>query len=518
MTTPPTILWAAPDAKLRDQVCPNCGADSAKTLLLTVDFTPPHRARQLWPVLRCPDCTCCFYERQAVADYSDDEMLTRGRAELYVQQGAGLSQLCRPIGRLALPVGSRLLDIGCGFGFGLDFALRAKGWVGQGIDPAQIAGLGSAMLGLPIEQRLLDPDDDRFRGACDVVMSAETIEHVPDPAAFLRVLTAALAPGSVLVLTTPDADALRPDTAPGQLVGLLSPELHMVLQSAASLRFLLAGAGFTHIEIDRDGGSLVATASTRALPISTDPGAFQPVFCDYLEARAADFTASDDLFWGFAGRALLEAANAGDWRRANRLRPLLKAACLSRFGIDLDRPVLPSDAAHANLSRLATLMPLNLAAILYADAMRLLCQGARRPSQQARLRCAAEAARQLHRAVGELAMTDAMSEELAWVAEAEALLCEAGRFWPTNLVPRLRALPPAPGRDGAARRAVMLRRALDALIQGRRHAEARALAGDAALAAASMPAGRFALSRAVIAWARQGLAGIRQRIGASRNR
>lgn len=460
VTTPPTVVWAAPDAGDVDGLdCPNCGSSQPKPHVLSVDFTPPLRARQVWRVVGCRHCTCRFYERQDVADYADDEMLTRGRSALYLQQGAGLGQLIKPVAMLSFPAGARYLDIGCGFGFGLDFAVTAKAWRGQGIDPAQIAGLGRELLGLPIDQRLLGADEPALRGTCDVVMAAETIEHVPQPAAFLALIKDTLALGGVVVLTTPDGDALHPQTPPGQLVSLLSPELHLVLQSERSLRMLLANAGFGHIHIVRDGGALVAHASTRPLCFVSDPIAIRADYRSYLERRFADFGADSDLFWGFGGRAFLEAVNDGDIETARRLRQPLAKACLGRFGIDLDAPALPYETATCSLERMTDLMPLNAASIFFADAMRALAEGASRQSQENTFCIAAGAADRLRRAVGELAMEDALSEDIGWVSKAEALLCAASRKPAAsesgNVAARLMALPPAPGHNSSRRDAVI---------------------------------------------------------------
>lgn len=521
-TAPPTVLWASADApSRRGLACPNCGAMADKPAVLSVDFTPLNRARQLWQVVRCPTCTCCFYEGQVIQDYADDEMLTRGRSSLYLQQGAGLAQLFRPIARIGRPPGTRYLDIGCGFGFGLDFARRALGWDVLGIDPALAAGIGRDSLGLPIEQRMLSLDEPGLAGAFDVVMAAETLEHVPSPPEFLAILASALAPGGVLMLTTPDAGALQPQTPPGQLTGILSPELHIVFQSADSLRMLLQQAGFTHVQIERDGGSLVATASTSALPQPLDEPAFRAAYRDYLEQRSADFAANDDLFWGLAGRGLLESVNDGDRARASRLRACLQTASLARYQIDLDAPVLPDETRTCTLERMATLMPLNLAVILFADAMLCLTGGADRPSQTARLEAAAEAARRLRRAVGELAMEDALSEDIGWIAAAEALLCAAADPAQTGVHERLAALPQAPGDASGSRRAGMLARVFVTLVNAGAYDAAKSvLAGSPALQAtppgpgrdavfcrgilALQPEGDAAAAAADFAWVRQG--------------
>ncbi len=541
VTAPPKVVWAPPDALPVDVLCPNCGATGAKAQRLSVDVTLLHRARQVLRVVDCQSCDCSFYERPEQADYAEDEMLTRGRAALYLQQGAGLAQLFRPIARLSHPPGSRVLDIGCGFGFGLDFALAGqveggrhrggKGWIGNGIDPALIAGLGRTLLGLPIEQRMLGEDEPQWHGACDVVMAAETIEHLPHPPSFLKILVATLAPGGVLVLTTPAAEALRPETPPGQLAGLLSPTLHIVIQSAASLRRLLTEAGLAHVHIERDGGALIAYASASTFALDQDPSAFRADYLAYLEGRATMFSAQDDLYWGFAGRALLEAVNDADFDRADRLRSGLALACQARFCIDLDAPALPCATANCSLEDMASLMPLNLASILYADAMLALARGASRPSQARRLAYASEAARVLSRAVGELAMGDALSEELCWIAAAESLLCDVADPADATIVQRLRAFPEAPGTQvietAGGRRDLIIARAFVGLVNAGRHEMAVALVDGSGFLSASpsglgrdavfcrailalQPGGDLERARSDFAWVRRDLAAVPQ--------
>jgi hypothetical protein len=236
------------------------------------------------------------------------------------------------------------------------------------------------------------------------------------------------------------------------LVALLSPGLHVVLQTEASLRRLLAEAGFAHVRVEHDGCSLLAYASAAEFALDDDHAAFRRGFRAYLEARGLELRDDRDLAVGFAGRALFEASNDGDFVQAARLRPILAALCQTRYGLDLATlTALPDEASSCGLARLAELIPLNLAAILYAGAMCDLAAGLPRPMLAGRLDCAADAARQLRRAAGELAMEDAMSEDLAWVAAAEALLCRAAAG-DDDVADRLSRFPPAPGAAGAARR------------------------------------------------------------------
>ena len=446
VVSPPTVSWPnLQPPKTIGLDCPNCGLASEKPLHLTVNFaTPDHPMRHL-PLLRCDDCRCLFYQDQTPPDYAEGAMLGRGRVAFYLQQGAGLSLITRPLARVCKPPGSRYLEVGCGFGFGLDFATRANGWHGTGIDPGQIASVGAKLLGVPIEQRYLGGSEPQWDARCDVVMASETIEHVPSPAGFLRTLRRALRPGGVLILTTPNGDELEESTSAGLLIPLLSPGLHLVFQTRDSLGRLLGEAGLEHAMIETDGTSLVAYASDRAFTLENDPTVLHAAYCNYLELRAASVPPGSDLSFGFAGRLLAEAVNHGDMARAARSADSLREVCRARFGFDLATlSKLPDEATRASLERLADLMPLNLGAVLHADATRRLAGGAARATLAAPFGLAAEAAGAVRRALGELAMDDAMSEAVGWAAQAEALICaaEAGR---PDAPARLRGLPAAPG-------------------------------------------------------------------------
>src|SRR3984957_12621032 len=266
MMSPPKVTWprgtatAATEMAPAAMTCPNCGSDVPKPLLLTIEFTTSPGSRKQTRVLRCPACGCPFYAEQIPPDYAEDAMLERGRVPFYLQQGAGLSLITRPLAQLRAPAGSAYVEVGCGFGFGLDYARHAKGWTGHGIDPGGISRLGQDMLGVTIARRYLQDTEPTLTGTCDVVMASETIEHVPSPASFVRVLRSLLRRGGTLVLTTPDAADLRPETSTGVLIGLLSPGLHLIFQNRGSLQACLHDSGFKHVSIIKDGHSLVAFA------------------------------------------------------------------------------------------------------------------------------------------------------------------------------------------------------------------------------------------------------------------
>ncbi len=463
---PPAVRWPGNDkAEPLTQRCPNCGSDAPKALLLTIDFATLPGSRRETTVLRCPACTCPFYASQVPPDYAEDAMLERGRVPFYLQQGAGLSLITRPLAQLRAPAGSVYVEVGCGFGFGLDYARHAKGWTGRGIDPGGISRLGQDMLGVTIDRRYLQDTEPALSGTCDVIMASETIEHVPSPASFVRVLRGMLRTGGTLVLTTPDAADLRPETSPTVLIGLLSPGLHLIFQNRESLQALLKECGFEHVNIVKDGHSLVAFASDRAPSLEFDHTVLRAEYRDYLVRRAQDFPPRHDLFLAFAGRALLEAVNDGAFEQARRARAEVQRACKIRFGHSLARlGERATSIRGASLEDLAERMPLSLGGLLYADAILRLSSGEPRAALERRFLQAAEAADLLRNALADLALADGMSEEISWTAGAEAVLCAAASGT-EDIVARLSALPPAPDPEhGVSRRDAIAERTLVELV------------------------------------------------------
>jgi len=456
--------------------CPNCGSDVPKPVLLTIDFATLPGSRRETTVLRCPACTCPFYASQVPPDYAEDAMLERGRVPFYLQQGAGLSLITRPLAQLRAQAGSVYVEVGCGFGFGLDYARHAKGWAGQGIDPGGISRLGQDLLGVTINRRYLRDSEPDLEATCDVVMASETIEHVPSPKTFVRVLRGMLRPGGTLILTTPDAADLRPETAPGVLIGLLSPGLHLIFQSREGLCAILQDCGFEHVLVAKDGHSLVAFASDRPLDLEFEQTVLRAEYRRYLTRRALDFSPRHDLFLAFAGRALQEAVNDGAFDEARGVRAEVQRACKLRFGRSLDS-IAERATAHrgASLEGLSGQMPLSLGGLLYADAILRLASGEPRADLGKRFLRAAEAADLLRDALAELALADGLSEEISWTARAEAVLCAAASG-AGDIVARLSALVPAPDAEqGIKRREVIAHRTLVELVNAGHYELATAL-------------------------------------------
>jgi 2-polyprenyl-3-methyl-5-hydroxy-6-metoxy-1,4-benzoquinol methylase len=472
---PPTIAFNPPGAPtpgdLATMACPNCGSGDAKTMVLTVDVQLPDNPTKRLRLLHCPACTAHFYDSQVPPDYAEPALNNRGRVPFYVQQGAGVSLITRPLAQLRRPPGTTYMEVGCGYGFGLDFALNTKGWTGIGIDPAPLAALGRDALGLPIELRYLR-DDDESRGTIDVVMGSEVIEHVTSPKAFVRTLRAMLKPGGVLVLTTPNGDDIDPQTPPGIIIPLLSPSLHLVIQNQRSLRTLLEQSGFQHVAVVIDSHSLVAYASDMPLDLEEDRTTLRRALRQHLQRRAAASDQDGDPFIGFAARAFTESINDDDMDAADRAWALLVPACRTRYGLSLDAmTALPAGLDTCSLEEMARLVPLNLGSLLYARAIRRLAAGTPRPMLETQFLLAEQACAAMRRALGELAMEDGQTEDIGWTARAEALLCAAEAGTP-DAAARLAELPPAPS-GGLARKQQFVLRAMTNLVNAGKYPAAR---------------------------------------------
>ncbi|HTU54900.1 MAG TPA: methyltransferase domain-containing protein [Acetobacteraceae bacterium] len=470
----PRFHWPAAGVPARRMSCPQCEAADEKPVLVSIGWHTRDNPDRRNDVLSCPSCGAAFYDDRTPPDYTDPNIAEQGRAEFYLQQGTGLWQSAGLLARIRRPAGTRYIEVGCGLGFGLDFAIHGLGWDGHGFDPSPIAAEGGARLSLPI---VLDYFSATEPDSCDVLMAAEVIEHVPSPREFLLMLANALAADGMLVLTTPDAAAISPGTPSGALVPLLSPGLHLILQSERSLATLLAECGFGHVAIERDSYSLVAFASRAPLDLGADRAAARALYRDWLRKRAATAERDPGLYLAFAGHALWESVNDSDLATARAIAPALAACLEQQFGIAIDAPLpLRAEIRTSPLAGLADLMPLNLPAILFARAIMRLHAGERRAEVRPLFAAAAEAAGALRRALAERMLEDGETEDLAWTAAAEALLCDAEVGAP-GLLARLADLPAAPGeKEGAERRRDIARRALVGLVNAGHYVPGRALA------------------------------------------
>lgn len=104
--------------------------------------------------------------------------------------------------------GRTALDVGCGAGL-LAEPLARMGAMVTAVDAAPelvaAAKAHAAGQGLEIDYRAMGVEE--LTGQYDLVTAMEVVEHVADPNAFLASLVARLAPGGLLILSTPNRTA-----------------------------------------------------------------------------------------------------------------------------------------------------------------------------------------------------------------------------------------------------------------------------------------------------------------------
>lgn len=126
----------------------------------------------------------------------------------------------------ARAAGRTVLDAGCGEGYGAALLAGSAARV-VGLDRGEAIATARGRHGAPnLEYRVHDLDrvgslGERF----DLVVSFQVIEHLADPAAFLRGLLACVAPGGTLLVSTPNR-LMTVSENPYHLREWTAPELH----------------------------------------------------------------------------------------------------------------------------------------------------------------------------------------------------------------------------------------------------------------------------------------------------
>ena len=320
----------------RELQCPVCHLEGPKPFVLNTD--PSWAATQTMALHACPGCACKFFPDLATAEYNSDDPIDTA-LKFYIEVGAGLDQLIQPFFTTGVPRNGRYLDIGCGFGFALDFARHALGLECIGCDPSRLAEAGRAQLGVQIVPDYLTETSDLGIADFDLIIGSEVIEHIFEPRRFIAILKRQLAADGVLFMTTPHADAIEQKTSDGALLPLLSTGWHYILYSDDGLTRLLKDAGFTTIVTQRRGNSLIAFATNGNRPIDPDAKIDEALYLSYLASRSRTVPPDSPLQIGFMYRLLKQLTNAGRYSEAGKLYDELREKVQRTYAFDVEAPL-----------------------------------------------------------------------------------------------------------------------------------------------------------------------------------
>ncbi len=144
-------------------------------------------------------------ERQ-LARYGDGDVVADYLAEKYHRKRFEVA-----LGLLGAPVDSSrsaLLDVGAGSP-AFSLAARERGWTPTAVDASEVQRDVFDRAGLPLIVADVADAIPLGDATASALFAGELIEHLLDPAAFLDECSRVLAPGGVLVVTTPNLAELQ---------------------------------------------------------------------------------------------------------------------------------------------------------------------------------------------------------------------------------------------------------------------------------------------------------------------
>ena len=188
---------------LESVACDLCGHDDADLLVVKIGFH----------VVRCRNCSLVYVNPRPKlealsAQYEVgsffEHQVTRANDESWRPEAQARLEL---INRLH-PTRGALLDVGCSAGWFMGVAQDA-GWKVAGIDVSGPAVKYSRSCGFDAKVATLD--NHGFAPASfDVITMFDCIEHMPSPMRALQAVRSLLAPGGIVMLTTPNVDGFFP--------------------------------------------------------------------------------------------------------------------------------------------------------------------------------------------------------------------------------------------------------------------------------------------------------------------
>ncbi len=201
--------------------------------------------------MRCGETPATHYARAMAGDRALAE-LYEARAQTYADFGNGA--IAARAQRL-LPEQGRVLDLGCASG-GLLALLRPRASHRAGLELSPTAARAAAQVAdVVVQGALEDPELPFEEGSFDLVVLADVLEHLADPAAALRRAAGWARPGGAILVSVPNVAHWRARLTllrgrwPAEERGTFDAS-HLRWFTHDSLAALLTGAGLAETELD----------------------------------------------------------------------------------------------------------------------------------------------------------------------------------------------------------------------------------------------------------------------------
>jgi SAM-dependent methyltransferase len=255
--------WSTPagEEKKRAIPCALCGGREFKPGLCCEGFAYVRCKRcglaQINPQPE-PSEVARRYREGSGAEYLSYELANEAaflRLQELALQDVGFEELEAIIkhGNAAQP---KVLDVGCATGALLE-KLRDRGWACMGVEISPAADYARAERGLDVRRSSLE--ESRFPDAYfNLVLASHLIEHLNDPAAFVREAYRVLAPGGYFLVTTPNIAGFQARLFRGRWRSAIFD--HLYLFSTRTLSALLRQSGFAVERIRTWGGLATGVA------------------------------------------------------------------------------------------------------------------------------------------------------------------------------------------------------------------------------------------------------------------
>ena len=235
--------------------CPHCGAGDAEPLWTGREHEYDNTTDEPFTFVRCracglvrlsprPDVTELgriyppeYYAYNLVA--ASSSFTERMKRRMYQQRFVSLTEHMGKAGAI------RVLDVGCADGRLLDWYRESP--AGEriethGIEMDEAAAALARERGHRVVADRFEVDTELEAATFDLILAYHVIEHVADPEAFARRAAELLAPGGLLVVTTPNWDSRDARRLRGHWGGNHFPR-HWTLYDERSLAALATGTG-----------------------------------------------------------------------------------------------------------------------------------------------------------------------------------------------------------------------------------------------------------------------------------